>query len=144
MQTFIPFPDIDETAKVLDSKRLGKQRVEAVQIVRKLLNLTETKGWTNHPAVKMWKGYESYLIKVYLRKIMDEWIRRGYKNTKCEEHWNEFIKHPMIKHSEPIVPHWITPEFCKCHQSNLVRKLPEYYGDFFPDVPDNIPYMWPK
>jgi hypothetical protein len=32
MQTFLPYPSFEETAKILDYKRLGKQRVEAYQI----------------------------------------------------------------------------------------------------------------
>jgi hypothetical protein len=38
MQTFLPLPDFIESAKVLDYKRLGKQRVEAWQILKAILN----------------------------------------------------------------------------------------------------------
>lgn len=142
MQTFLPYCDIKKTAECLDTKRLGKQRVEAVQIIRKLLKISNTKGWENHPAVKMWKGYESFLVKVYLRTIMDEWIQRGYKNIKCEEHWKEFIQHENIKNVVPITPPWINEEFCISHRSNLLRKFPEHYSKYF-DVPDNLEYIWP-
>jgi Pyrimidine dimer DNA glycosylase len=37
MQTFLPYPDFVACARVLDSRRLGKQRVEALQILRALL-----------------------------------------------------------------------------------------------------------
>ena len=33
MQTFLPYPSFDASAKVLDYRRLGKQRVEAYQIL---------------------------------------------------------------------------------------------------------------
>ena len=33
MQTFLPYPDFHESAKVLDMKRLGKQRVEVLQLL---------------------------------------------------------------------------------------------------------------
>ena len=33
MQTFLPFPDFQQSAAVLDRVRLGKQRVEALQIL---------------------------------------------------------------------------------------------------------------
>ena len=33
MQTFLPYPDMIKSAKALDYKRLGKQRVEAKQII---------------------------------------------------------------------------------------------------------------
>lgn len=41
MNTFLPYPSFDESAKCLDYKRLGKQRVEAKQILEinlKILN----------------------------------------------------------------------------------------------------------
>lgn len=141
MQTFITSFDISKTAQNLDNKRLGKQRVEAIQIARSLLGISN--GWLNHPAVKMWKGYEAYLVKVYLRTIMDEWINRGYKNDKCEKHWQELMQRKEIKDQYPIMPNWITIDFCKSHQSNLIRKLPGYYGNLFPNIPDNLPYIWP-
>lgn len=53
MQTFLPYTDPEKCARVLDNKRLGKQRVEAIQILNVLLGVTQTKGWRNHPAVKM-------------------------------------------------------------------------------------------
>ena len=73
MQTFLPYADFSKTAKCLDYKRLGKQRVEAKQILNILLDRTETKGWRNHPAVLMWVGYENAL-KIYYNMILDEWI----------------------------------------------------------------------
>jgi hypothetical protein len=61
MQTFLPYKDFKKSAKVLDNKRLGKQRVEAFQILNILLGRTKTKGWRNHPAVLMWKGHSNAL-----------------------------------------------------------------------------------
>ena len=37
-------------------------------------------GWSNHPAAKMWKGYEEAL-ETYMAVCIDEWVKRGYKNT---------------------------------------------------------------
>ena len=33
MQTFLPYPDFKKSASCLDYKRLGKQRVEGLQIL---------------------------------------------------------------------------------------------------------------
>jgi Pyrimidine dimer DNA glycosylase len=35
MQTFTPYSDFEESLRALDLKRLGKQRVEVIQIVRR-------------------------------------------------------------------------------------------------------------
>jgi hypothetical protein len=49
VQTFLPYPDFAASAAVLDTKRLGKQRVETVQVLRGLT--LPTYGWRHHPAV---------------------------------------------------------------------------------------------
>ena len=59
MQTFLPFADFEKTARLLDTRRLGKQRVKTLQIVRALTRPGH--GWRNHPAVRMWRGYEEAL-----------------------------------------------------------------------------------
>jgi hypothetical protein len=57
MQTFLPFADFADSAASLDPRRLGKQRVEVLQIVRAI---TWPKyGWRNHPAANMWRGFET-------------------------------------------------------------------------------------
>ncbi|MGE5489236.1 MAG: MSMEG_6728 family protein, partial [bacterium] len=80
MQTFLPYPDFAATAAVLDTARLGKQRVEAMMILRYLRGLYRFGSWRNHPATLMWRGYEDAL-RVYLYQMIREWTRRGHKNT---------------------------------------------------------------
>jgi hypothetical protein len=59
MQTFTPHSNFEESLRALDLKRLAKQRVEVVQIVRALT--VPGYAWSSHPAVLMWKGYEEAL-----------------------------------------------------------------------------------
>jgi hypothetical protein len=138
MQTFITSHDMKENARNLDRQRLGKQRIEAIQILRTLLGIS-SQGWRNHPIVKMWRGHESYLLKVYLRSILDEWGKRGYRNEKCETHYAELL--PLVK-EEIVKPPWITGDLIRSHQSNLIRKLPSHYTLLFPGVPSDLPYLW--
>ena len=46
VQTFLPDPDFVATARLLDGRRLGKQRVEALQILRALHR--QSYGWKAH------------------------------------------------------------------------------------------------
>src|SRR5512141_1971536 len=78
VQTFLPYADFAESAKALDPKRLGKQRVETIQIVRALTR--ETYGWRNHPAVLMWRGYEEALGR-YGLTMVDAWTGLGFADT---------------------------------------------------------------
>lgn len=60
VQTFLPYPDFERSAAVLDPARLGKQRVETLQVLR-ALELPDY-GWRNHPAVGMWRGRTPALV----------------------------------------------------------------------------------
>lgn len=131
MQTFLPHADFALSVAALDNKRLGKQRVEAWQIYRTLTGVT--KGWANHPAVRMWCGHEAGLA-YYMHCAIEEWVKRGFKNT---------MRAP--DHSQIDRPVWLGDEaFHLSHRSNLVRKLPEHYGRLWPDVSPDLPYVWPK
>lgn len=132
MQTFLPYPDFAASLQCLDNKRLGKQRIEARQI---LTVLEKGQGaWYNHPATQMWKGYESALILYYNTALMT-WIQRNFKNTM------PFYAPPVYI---PKMPWWFgNTDFHLAHKSNLVRKDSKHYRKFFPDVEDDLPYIWP-
>lgn len=136
MQTFLPYPNVVKSAKCLDWRRLGKQRVEAKQILNILLERTDKKGWRNHPAVRMWCGHETTL-KIYYNAILDEWIERGYNNNMEYEYLT------VLDLAETRNPSWLTEEFCASHRSNLLRKDPKWYGQFEWIEPDDLPYVWP-
>lgn len=139
MQTFLPFKSFVKTAGYLDRMRLGKQRVETFQLLRALNG--ETKGWVNHPAAVMWRGHEASLA-MYGCIICDEWKRRGYKDTMTERIAAYFDV--FGKPSDCGPPPWLGDKnFHLSHQSNLIRKFPEFYSSKFPGVPDDLPYIWP-
>lgn len=135
MQTFLPYAGFSKSAQALDYRRLGKQRVEAKQILDNLRG-HGSKGWRNHPAVKMWRGYENALA-FYGACMTNEWVSRGYKNTL---EWT---------YSFPIImPGWLCwgdgSLICISHRSNLLRKNREYYSQFGWSEPDNLEYVWPN
>lgn len=136
VNTFIPYEDFTKCAKVLDNQRLGKQRVEAKQILNILTDATTTKGWRSHPVVLMWRGYEKALM-LYYNTIVTEWIARGFVNNmtlypiKGKVHMPWFIGNKSIHMS---------------HRANLIRKKPEFYKKFFPHTPSKYikyRYIWP-
>lgn len=134
MQTFLPYPDFKQSARVLDRQRLGKQRVEAKQII---MAMDAQTGWSNHPATRMWIGYRPALA-AYGAAVCREWISRGYRDSLLG--WFESLMVPIYG-----VPGWFGDElFHRSHRSNLVRKLPEHYGVLWPGVPDDLPYVWPS
>ncbi len=135
MQIFLPYPDIEQSARVLDTQRLMKQRVESLQILNTIQG--KSQGWRNHPAVKMVKDYPAWLC-LYSIKICQEARARGYVDNLLPHFERELLTYPNIP-----TPKWLGSYLHKTHQSNLIRKKADYYAPKFPNIPDNLPYFWP-
>ena len=148
MQTFTPYFDFEATARALDTKRLGKQRVEVIQIVRALT--VPGYAWASHPAVLMWKGYEEALGR-YGLTMCEVWTERGFGDTCAATIIQDLrtfgidsIRSAGELAAADALPTWLSdPELLRSHQSALVRKDPAYYRQRFPDVPDDLDYVWP-
>lgn len=149
MQTFLPYADFEASARALDDRRLGKQRVEALQVVRGLT--VPGYGWRHHPAVKMWRGHLEALGR-YGITCAEVWVEKGRRDT-CAVTLAEDLDAAGIARvrTEPeleaagAMPVWLGDEdFHRSHRSALVRKDPDHYRPLFPDVPDDLPYVWPQ
>ena len=141
MQTFLPFPDFHESAACLDFRRLGKQRVEAMQILRTITGLSS--GWASHPAVAMWRGHPQALAS-YGFVVCEEWHSRGYFDTALS-FFDAWLDANGVEWSDALLPPWFgDAAFHASHRSNLLRKDPTHYGAFHWDEAPNLPYIWPK
>ena len=143
MQTFLPFPSYVDSARCLDNKRLGKQRVEVLQILNALV--VPGAGWSNHPAVKMWRGYTPSLAH-YGLVVCQVWRQeRGFKDTcfgKIRAHFPDWTIKQIQQAPKPF---WFgDKKFHMSHRSNLVRKDPAFYMHKFEwMLPTDIDYVWP-
>lgn len=139
MNTFLPLADYAASAATLDRQRLGKQRVEALQI---LIALSRGPGapWYSHAATRMWLGHERSLA-AYGLAVCAEWILRGYRDTcvgKIEALSQRFTEATRVD------PPWLGREALHlAYRSNLVRKAPEHYRQYWPQVPADLSYVWP-
>ena len=152
MQTFVPSESLSECARVLDRQRLGKSRVEALQIVKALV--VPGYGWQSHPAVAMWRGNLAGLL-AYQEVITYEWtIVRGYKGT-CYVKTIALLEAGMgsqwvsealsaIRWREVAMPEWWGDyEVHSSHRSQLLAKDPEWYGQWGWDEIPGQGYVWP-
>ncbi|NEY36356.1 cytoplasmic protein [Streptomyces sp. PRKS01-65] len=150
MQTFLPHPGFRDSALVLDRRRLGKQRVEALQVLRGLI--VPGYGWRRHPAVRMWVGYEEALVR-YGLEVCRVWRERGHQDSCAAslvaglETWRPGTPvrdQPALAEAGELPP-WLGDDaFHRSHRSALVRKDPAVYAEHFPGVPDDLPYVWPS
>ena len=142
MQTFLAYEDFDASVAVLDSMRLGKQRLECLQALRALV--LPVYGWSNHPVVRMWRGYLPALTRYTLAAI-DEWTLRGNRDTVRPLALEFAPDVDGVAQNSLTLPSWLgTARLHDSHRSNLVRKVPELYRPLFTDVPDDLPYFWPE
>jgi Pyrimidine dimer DNA glycosylase len=145
VQTFVPLPAFTGTAAVLDPRRLGKQRVEVLQILRALTR--PGYGWANHPAVLMWRGSEEALV-AYGLAVCAEWSARGMTDTVAAKLRDE-VGVPVVRPERDLatagaLPAWWGDDAVhRSHRSALVRKDPGWYRRLWPDEPDDLPYVWP-
>nr|WP_225951353.1 MSMEG_6728 family protein [Mycobacterium sp. OAS707] len=145
----MPYADFGATARVLDKRRLGKQRVETIQVLRALT--VAGYGWRHHPAAKMWAGYEEALVR-YGLDICAVWCDLGNADTcsgtlVADLTQGTGLSSPRVQQDLAAageLPPWLgDPAFHRSHQSALVRKDPAHYRPIFNDVPDDLPYVWP-
>nr|WP_225954940.1 MSMEG_6728 family protein [Kibdelosporangium phytohabitans] len=146
----MPYPGFHATAAVLDPRRLGKQRVETIQVLRALT--VPGYGWRHHPAATMWAGYEEALVR-YGMDICQAWCATGRRDT-CQDTLLADLRHATGLHhvrtqselaDDGELPPWLGDKaFHDSHRSALVRKDAAHYRPHFPSVPDDLPYVWPS
>jgi Pyrimidine dimer DNA glycosylase len=150
MQTFLPVADFAESARLLDSPRLGKQRVETLQVLR-ALELPDY-GWASHPVVHMWRGRTSGLV-AYGLAMVRIWRERGFADsteTLIGEFAPEVVGVPQAELAAAgLLPSWVGDEALHLsHRSNLIAKDPDFYRPRFTELfgpePDDLPYVWPE
>ncbi len=149
MQTFLPVADFLESARLLDSPRLGKQRVETLQVLR-ALELPDY-GWASHPVVHMGRGRTAALV-VYGLATVQVWRERGFADstqTLIAEFAPDVAGAPQDElASAGLLPSWVGDEALhRSHRSNLLAKDPDFYRPLFQPLfgaePDDLPYLWP-
>ncbi|MFE5678421.1 MSMEG_6728 family protein [Streptomyces erythrochromogenes] len=149
MRTFLPIPSFQASAAVPDVRRLGEQRVEALQVLRGLL--VPGHGGRRHPAVRRGAGHEEALVRygpdacrnpaaegrgdtwaVTLAQYFRAWLPGGAPRTQEQSA------------ADGDLPPWLgTPDFHRSHRSALLRKDPGFHRPHFPGGAEDLPYVRP-
>lgn len=135
MQVFRPYIDWRKSARVLDDRRLGKQRVECKQvlnaILRKLGLIVDGKrGWLNHPIVLTYfNSGRPYIADLagFFRACVDEWRARGYSSSITLEDISGLLSRVDSAEGTPVT-HVHEVEYRRI----LLLKDLNYYFQVFP------------
>ena len=135
MQTFLPYSDFLESADTIDYKahsRLWKQVLEAKQLLvilqkmeeRSINNTNEKIGYENHPAIKMWLGYNE-LLTHYINSFIKVYNVKANKDLKL-------LPVTINNIDEVEKPWWFGNKyFHDSHKARLLSKNLDYYSDYF-------------
>lgn len=120
MITYLPVPNFYGTAIHLDDMALDKQRTDALLILKILLSEHDSE-LSSHPAVKMWRGYESALAS-YGIEMCVEWKNRGFSGG-IYYRIIHLVNTYGLSLAEFEYPPWFgKDEVHKSHRSRLIRK----------------------
>ena len=171
MQTFLAYSSYERSAQVLDDRRLGKQRVECLQILNALkkgpiscpickdgMSALTPKDSDDNPFIC--SKCKVFVVKTpwYNHPAIQMW--KGFEQSLidyglsiCKEWKNRGFKDTCetkifafwldFKH-DYTPPPWVGNEkFHAAHRSNLLRKDFTWYGRFGWLEPNDLPYIWP-
>ncbi len=139
MQTFLPFSNFSECARVIDNKRLWKQILEANQLYQIIKN--KRAGYRNHPATLMWKDYAP-VLKYYRNVFVNEWLKRRLTEPPGIEplDYGTFCNDKVCEN-----PFWFNDErLYSSHRAALLHKNFNYYSKFGWKEKPELKYYWPK
>lgn len=164
MQTFItstaddPQRAIVETFDMLDQSRLGKQRVEAYQILLAFEEHTKKSPtkythWLSSPAVRMWEGHLPALT-VYGAINCMRWRKLGHDDTLLGQFQ---LRRRVYLANDPdavVWPWWFGhPAMVRTHQAKLYYKMSPRWVEAYSEgnigksmaglPPMKLPYLWP-
>lgn len=138
MQTFLPYPNFESSASVLDKKRCWKQVIEAKQIYQALTDINSpSHRFINHPAVQMWEGYEEFLARYF--NVFLAWSKFTHKIR------TNMSPLPITKDAVKA-PWWFGNNgFHRSHRARLLEKDYDFYKHKFPEdkLYNNGKYWWP-
>lgn len=136
MQVFVPDSDPLNVAMILwrDQRRYNKQIIECRQIISAIKG--ETKAWSNHPVVKMYKPHLKWL-ECYMNCLENFRNARNYANKHKGEGLNLNVKCDLAtlryaRDANKCTPEFLTEDFCDQHRRRLYTKSPDLYSEYAP------------
>jgi hypothetical protein len=124
LNTFLPWPDYERSARDLHMQLLNAQRREALQLIMG--------QFPGHPAAMAWRGHHWQLAQ-YGLWCCHEWTRRGYADS-CEPQ----IRSILDGLEDTGVPRWFGRQSVHDEwKARLLSKYPAHYAKLYPKVKPN-------
>lgn len=143
MNTLVPLSDVNACAEVLEERHLNRLRSDIVQVLKGCCEPAPEPGSEvkEHPAIKMWRGNEPFLIK-FGTAVCIEWQSRGNSDATLKKILG--FKSDFEESSREQPEWWGNEEVHDSHKSYLLRLKPSHYRRFWPELSDELPMIWPR
>lgn len=140
MNTLLPLPNFALSAESLEDGHLAKQRSDVVQILKACAEPPPEDG-REHASIKMWRGNEPALIK-YGMAVCFEYASRGQVDATLKK---ILAFKSIFEEASELMPEWFGDEaFHDSHKAHLLRLRPTHYRQYWPDLSDDLPLIWPR
>lgn len=133
----MPVANVTESVTAFHDDDLREQMVQAG------LALRAVRDHRDGLVCRMWQGYEGGLLAYFLR-VCQELERRGVPmQTMVQRAWR------LATHAHfdvrPLMPRWFGYRpIHLSHASTLIRLRPAHYARLWPQVPLDMPVLWPR
>jgi len=145
MLVILPYANVTDSLRILCNDDLIDQ-IRQCEIILQILaepNTDESKLLVH----KMWRGYESAVLWHTIQACQEfdlrapQWQRRTLAVTRRS--WLRAQKAGW--RLPPLMPRWFGYRLVHMsHQSHLIRHRPDTYARHWPDVPLDMPLLWPQ
>lgn len=139
MTTWLPVANLTATVHTLHDDDLAETTESALATLICLKKNTQRDSWN----VSMWRGYPGG-VWVYFLQACQELERRGADR----KYYRELVQYGNVVSSgmdlRPVMPRWFGYRAVHLsHASTLIRERPTHYARCWPEVPLDMPMLWP-
>lgn len=151
MYLYFPQPGLRASAQAFHDEMVSWQLDAAEAVLMACVHarthqaLTTTKLFS----VRMWRGYEVYLL-TYVNALCNEWsARKGFRWDPVHPLNNPYVRCLNLLTRNGVSMSYRTPKWAtliairESHRSALLALDPRHYGQLFPTTPLGMPYLWP-
>jgi len=117
------YPDIVNAVPSLRDRTLEKHMIECMDIARVLLGVFDEHK-AKKSAVKNWKGYEPFLVKRYIREMVEELCFRDCDRKKIYlGAYTVLLQHEKVEKIRIKTPEWLYNDFVDSHSKYIKEKI---------------------
>lgn len=142
--TYLPLANVSDSVALLHREDLLLTTVDALKTLACLADLRVPEK-KRSLCERMWLGYEGGLWFYFLTCCKEMQRRTESAVVTLVKHGMAVAEPAGFAAAPPLLPRWFGwRPIHRSHASTLIRQRPTHYGQRWPDVPLDMPVLWPR